>query len=66
MLLFVMPDHVSPLSFLAWMWERAVATVHFPVAGYQGFRKSMANHQKVNFAQKHFSAIGAEFDNLET
>ena len=63
MLLFVMPDHESLLFLPALDVERAVATVDFPVAGYMDSENPW-QIIKNKLPQKHFSAIGAEFDNL--
>ena len=63
MLLFVMPDHESLLFLPGLDVERAVATVDFPVAGYMDSENPW-QIIKNKLPQKHFSAIGAEFDNL--
>lgn len=63
MMLFVMPDH-EPLLFLpALDMERAVETVDFPVAGYVDSENPW-QIIKSKLPQKAFTAIGAEFDNL--
>lgn len=63
MMLFVMPDHESLLFLPALDVERAVATVDFPVAGYMDSENPW-QIIKSKLPQKSFSAIGAEFDNL--
>ncbi|HEL2219514.1 TPA: aminopeptidase P family protein [Streptococcus suis] len=63
MMLFVMPDHDSLLFLPALDVERAVATVDFPVAGYMDSENPW-QIIKSKLPQKSFSAISAEFDNL--
>lgn len=63
MMLFVMPDYDSLLFLPALDTERARASLDFPVAGYVDSENPWTII-KNNLPKQHFSAIGAEFDNL--
>ncbi|MGT2755463.1 M24 family metallopeptidase [Streptococcus ovis] len=63
MLLFVQPDADSLLFLPALDVERARETVDFPVVGYMDSENPW-HVIKHSLPQKQFSAIGAEFDNL--
>ncbi|MDG3131696.1 Xaa-Pro peptidase family protein [Streptococcus suis] len=63
MMLFVMPDHESLLFLPALDMERARQTVNFSVAGYMDAENPW-QVIKQHLPQKTFTAIGAEFDNL--